>query len=64
MARLLRGAALFLGGALAGAAAVMLLPEEKKERIKKELSDIIDEAKKMYEGSKIENQQNHGTGDI
>ena len=50
MARLLRGAALFIGGALAGAAAMMLLSDEKREQIKKELSDIVDEAKQMYEG--------------
>ena len=57
MARLLRGAALFIGGALAGAAAVMLLPEEKRAQLKKEISDIVDEAKKAVETQMAEVQK-------
>ena len=46
MNNLFKGAALFVGGALAGAAIVLLLPPEKREEIREQLTDLVDEAKK------------------
>ena len=46
MSNLSKGLALFIGGAIAGAATVLLLTPEKKEEIRQELADLADEAKK------------------
>ena len=46
MNNLFKGAALFIGGAIAGAAAALLLTPKKGEEIRQELSDLAVEAKK------------------
>jgi gas vesicle protein len=45
MSNLFKGAALFAGGALVGAAAALLLTTKKGEEIRHELSDLVDEWK-------------------
>lgn len=46
MSNLFRGAALFIGGALVGAAAAMLLTPKTGEEMRQQLADYADEAKK------------------
>ena len=46
MNNLFKGAALFIGGALAGAAAALLLTPKTGEEVRHELSDLAAEAKK------------------
>ena len=46
MKDLIKGAALFLGGALVGAAAAMLLSPKSGEEIRHDISDFASEAKK------------------
>ena len=46
MNNLFKGAALFIGGALAGAAAALLLTPKTGEEVRHELSDLATEAKK------------------
>lgn len=43
---LIKGAALFVGGALVGAAAALLLTPKNGEEVRKELADLASEAKK------------------
>ena len=50
MANLFKGAALFIGGAIAGAAAAMLLSPQTAEKVRHELSDLATEAKKRAQG--------------
>lgn len=40
MSNLFKGAALFIGGAIAGAAAMLLLSPENLEKVRKEVSDL------------------------
>ena len=46
MSNLFRGAALFIGGALVGAAAAMLLTPKTGEEIRQQIADYAEEAKK------------------
>ena len=46
MNNLFKGAALFIGGAIAGAAAALLLTPKTGEEVRKELADLADEVKK------------------
>lgn len=46
MSQLFKGAALFIGGALVGAAAALLLTPKTGEEMRKELADLADEVKK------------------
>jgi gas vesicle protein len=46
MNNLFKGATLFIGGVLAGAAAALLLTPKKGEEIRQDLSDLACEAKK------------------
>jgi len=46
MSNLFKGAALFLGGAIAGAAAALLLSPKTGEQVRKDISDLAAEAKK------------------
>lgn len=46
MKNLLRGAALFIGGALVGAAAAMLLTPKTGEEVRQQIADYAEEAKK------------------
>jgi len=46
MSQLFKGAALFVGGALVGAAAALLLTPKTGEEVRKELADLADEVKK------------------
>ena len=45
MNNLFRGAALFIGGALVGAAAAMLLTPKSGEEVRQQIADYADEAK-------------------
>ena len=45
MNNLFKGAALFIGGAVAGAVAALLLAPKKGEELRQELSDLAEEAK-------------------
>jgi gas vesicle protein len=47
MSNLFRGAALFIGGALVGAAAALLLTPKTGEEVRKDLADLAGEAKKQ-----------------
>lgn len=47
MSNIVKGAALFIGGALVGAAAALLLAPKKGEEMRKDLSDLASEAKKQ-----------------
>ena len=40
MSNLFKGAALFIGGAIAGAATMLLLSPEDLEKVRKEVSDL------------------------
>ena len=44
MSNLFKGAALFIGGALAGAAAVLLLSPETRDEVRKQVSECAREA--------------------
>ena len=46
MSQLFKGAALFVGGALVGAAAALLLTPKTGEDVRKEIADLADEVKK------------------
>ena len=46
MSNLSKGLALFIGGAVVGAAAALFLTTKKGEEIRQELSDLASEAKK------------------
>ena len=46
MSRLSKGLALFVGGAIVGAAAALLLTSKKGEEVRQELADLAAEAKK------------------
>ena len=46
MNNLFRGAALFIGGALVGAAAAMLLTPKNGEEVRQQIADYAEEAKK------------------
>ena len=46
MSNLFRGAALFIGGALVGAAAAMLLTPKTGEEVRQQIADYAEEAKK------------------
>ena len=46
MSRLSKGLALFVGGAIVGAAAALLLTPKKGEEVRQELADLAAEAKK------------------
>lgn len=46
MKNLFRGAALFIGGALVGAAAAMLLTPKTGEEVRQQIADYAEEAKK------------------
>ena len=46
MSNLIKGAALFVGGALAGAAAALLLAPKSGEETRKDLAELAEEAKK------------------
>ena len=46
MSSLSKGLALFIGGAIAGAAAALLLTPKKGEEVRQELADLAAEAKK------------------
>ena len=46
MSRLSKGLALFVGGAIVGAAAALLLTPKKGEEVRQELADLATEAKK------------------
>ena len=46
MKNLFRGAALFIGGALVGAAAAMLLTPKNGEEVRQQIADYAEEAKK------------------
>ena len=46
MSSLSKGLALFVGGAMVGAAAALLLTPKKGEEVRKELADLAAEAKK------------------
>lgn len=46
MSNLFKGAALFVGGAVVGAAAALLLAPKTGEQVRKDLADLADEAKK------------------
>ena len=46
MSRLSNGLALFVGGAIVGAAAALLLTPKKGEEVRQELADLAAEAKK------------------
>lgn len=47
MSNIVKGAALFIGGAIVGAAAALLLAPKKGEEMRKDLSDLASEAKKQ-----------------
>jgi gas vesicle protein len=47
MSNLFKGAALFVGGALVGAAAALLLTPKTGEEVRKEIADLAEEAKKQ-----------------
>ena len=47
MSQLFKGAALFVGGALVGAAAALLLTPKTGEEVRKEIADLAEEAKKQ-----------------
>ena len=46
MSSFLKGAAVFMGGAIAGVAAALLISPEKKDEMRKELNDLAQKAKK------------------
>jgi gas vesicle protein len=46
MSNLFKGAALFVGGALIGAAAALLLTPKTGEEVRKNLADLAEDAKK------------------
>ena len=50
MSNLFKGAALFVGGALVGAAAALLLTPKTGEEVRKEIADLAEEAKKQAQG--------------
>lgn len=50
MSNLFKGAALFIGGALVGAAAALLLTPKTGEEVRKEIADLAEEAKKQAQG--------------
>ena len=50
MSNLFKGAALFIGGALVGAAAALLLTPKSGEEVRKEIADLAEEAKKQAQG--------------
>ena len=47
MSNLIKGAALFVGGALVGAAAALLLAPKSGEETRKDLAELAEEAKKQ-----------------
>lgn len=47
MSNIVKGTALFIGGAIVGAAAALLLAPKKGEEMRKDLSDLAAEAKKQ-----------------
>lgn len=47
MSNIVKGAALFISGAIVGAAAALLLAPKKGEEMRKDLSDLAAEAKKQ-----------------
>ena len=49
MSNLFRGAALFIGGALVGATAALLLSPKSGEEIRHQIADYADEAKKRMQ---------------
>ena len=49
MSNLFKGAALFIGGAIAGAAAMLLLSPENLEKVRKEVSDLKAKAEEKVE---------------
>lgn len=49
MNNLLKGAALFVGGALAGAVAALLLTPKNGEEVRHEIAELANEAKKRVE---------------
>lgn len=49
MNNLFKGAALFIGGALVGATAALLLSPKNGEEIRQQLADYADEAKKRMQ---------------
>lgn len=46
MKDLIKGAALFIGGAMVGAAAALLMAPKKGEELRQDLADLAEEAKK------------------
>ena len=50
MSKLSNGIALFIGGAIVGAAAALLLTPKNGEELRHEISDLADEAKKRAQG--------------
>lgn len=49
MKNLIKGAALFLGGALVGAAAAMLITPKSGEEIRQQIADYAEDAKKRMQ---------------
>ena len=49
MKDLIKGAALFIGGAMVGAAAALLLTPKTGEEVRKEIKDLAEEAKKQVQ---------------
>ncbi len=47
MSNLFKGAALFVGGALVGAAAALLLTPKTGEEVRKEIADLAEQTKKQ-----------------
>ena len=60
MSQLFKGAALFIGGALVGAAAALLLTPKTGEEMRKELADLADEVKKNAQEYCEQLKQNFG----
>lgn len=50
MKNILTGATLFLGGAIVGAAAIILLAPKVGEEVKQKITDLIDKAKQEQDG--------------
>ena len=50
MSNFSKGLALFVGGAVVGAAVAMLLTPKRGEEVRQELADLADEAKKRAQG--------------
>lgn len=50
MSNLIKGAALFIGGAIAGATAALLLSPKTGEEMREELKDLATEASKRAQG--------------